>query len=60
MADYDVVIIGGGPGGYNADIRAGSRTEFFDAWLKYIEAKEVLAASTSQQSHRCIYCRSRY
>ena len=23
MADYDVVIIGGGPGGYNAAIRAG-------------------------------------
>ena len=22
-ADYDVVIIGGGPGGYNAAIRAG-------------------------------------
>ena len=23
MAQYDVIIIGGGPGGYNAAIRAG-------------------------------------
>ena len=34
MSNYDVLIIGGGPGGYNAAIRAGQLDTWdFQWWL---------------------------
>ena len=58
MADFDVVVLGAGPGGYVAAIRAASSARRLQSWRRSTGAASASTSAASPARHSCATRRS--